>query len=61
MSGDESMARAVDDLARLGPRDFEGAHVEADRILLRVLRALGADDVANAYEAAAKRCGFVCA
>ena len=52
---------AIADLEKLEAGDHELAHIRADAILLSILRSHRLEDVADAYIAADKRCGFQCA
>ncbi len=52
---------AIADLKKLEAGDYELAHMKADAILLSILISHRLEDVAEAYVAAGKRCGFQCA
>lgn len=49
-------AAAVARLDSLDPSDPERSHLDADATVLELLRAVGLDDAADAYEAARGRC-----
>ena len=55
---DMTAKEAVEKLNALTNEDPETAHVDAEDIVLELLRTTGFKDVAKAYKAAIDRCGF---
>lgn len=50
-------AECLTELAAAGDFDQECAHSVADKALLKFLRDIGHEDVADAFELASERCG----
>lgn len=57
MSQKIELAKAVAAIRETARYDNEGSHEESDQILLAYLRATGAGDLADAWQARSDQCG----